>query len=109
MITRMKCLITLIQKNESIFCVTAGHDLTYTYGEDNKIDIEDTINDIIDKSIAEDIKDKEIDVTIEDTIEDKSDCFGEDIKDDTIIDKIGKSIGEDIKENTEDTVDGINS
>ena len=65
--------------------------------------MEDTINDIIDKSIAEDIKDEEIDVTIEDTIEDKSDCFGEDI----IIDKIGKSIGEDIKENTEDTVDGM--
>ena len=50
-------------------------DKTYTFGGDNKDDMEDTINDIIDISIAEDIKDEEIDVTMEDTIEDKSDCF----------------------------------
>ena len=44
---------------------------------------------------------------MEDTIEDKSDCFGEDIKDDTINDNIDKSIGDDIKETMEDTVDGM--
>ena len=82
-------------------------DKTCTFGEDNKDDMEDTINDIIDKSIAEDINDEEIDVTIKNTIQDKSDSFGEDIKDGTINDKIDISIGEDIKETTEDTVDSM--